>query len=487
MDKCIELFSVEGKKCFVIRQFLSEKMVKQFLIDKNFSKAIMHYPSYYRNNERFLEDNRKLSEYLFKKSRQFLPNEIVDRNDGSVWRISGINERVRFCRYLPGQFFGRHLDGVYHVSDKIKSKLTFMIYLSDPNSYEGGDTIFYASRNGDILHRFRPDKGDLIVFHHDLWHEGERVISGEKYILRSDIIYEKVGGKEKEVSGRYEPCHLGYIWKLLKFNDDTIISAGRDKCIRVWDVNSGYLKQKIQQHENSILCIDKIDENHIISGARDGTIKIWKRVNNKFELDKTITTEAHTVLDLLKIDEKTFVCTTSNFDIQLYSTKGELIYKLVGHKDWVWKVIRIDENTLISCSQDGSLKMWDLMAYKEIATLNENKSPLTSVLNIDDKIYAGDQYGVLNIWQFDKKGKWSYIQSYKVHDDVIRDLLCIENSKLITASEDNKIRVWSLHNMELLNEFKHQDFVQSIVYDKKNKVVISGSYEGKMQEWKIEN
>jgi len=59
-------------------------------------------------------------------------------------------------------------------------KVALMIYLND--NFVGGETTF---RNLKI----HPKKGSCLVFFHDLEHEGTKLISGEKYILRTDIMY----------------------------------------------------------------------------------------------------------------------------------------------------------------------------------------------------------------------------------------------------------------------------------------------------------
>lgn len=44
-----------------------------------------------------------------------------------------------------------------------------------------------------------PKIGDLIIFDHNLWHEGEKLETGEKFVMRSDIVYERIGdGKVEE-------------------------------------------------------------------------------------------------------------------------------------------------------------------------------------------------------------------------------------------------------------------------------------------------
>ena len=72
-----------------------------------------------------------------------------------------------------------------------ESQLTFMIYLND--GMVGGETRFFA----DMEQAFRghpylsvePKEGLALVFVHAIWHEGAVVHSGQKYVLRTDVMY----------------------------------------------------------------------------------------------------------------------------------------------------------------------------------------------------------------------------------------------------------------------------------------------------------
>lgn len=55
-----------------------------------------------------------------------------------------------------------------------------MVYLND--SAEGGETRFEHAT-------VRPRAGLALVFDHYLPHEGAPVIAGQKYVLRSDVMY----------------------------------------------------------------------------------------------------------------------------------------------------------------------------------------------------------------------------------------------------------------------------------------------------------
>lgn len=139
-----------------------------------------------RNNDRVMIDDVRLAADLWERLRPF----VSDRR--GQWRACGLNERLRFYRYDPGQTFVWHFDGTFEQSPVEQSALTFMVYLND--GCEGGATEFNFRAYGgltdaDPILRVRPETGKAIVFAHGILHQGAEVTRGRKYVLRSDVMY----------------------------------------------------------------------------------------------------------------------------------------------------------------------------------------------------------------------------------------------------------------------------------------------------------
>lgn len=72
-----------------------------------------------------------------------------------------------------------------------------MVYLND--DFEGGPTTFYSESQPhyrrplpeNALHALRIEKGACLVFNHCICHDGGELYAGSKYILRTEVMYEK--------------------------------------------------------------------------------------------------------------------------------------------------------------------------------------------------------------------------------------------------------------------------------------------------------
>jgi len=128
-----------------------------------------------RNNQRVILDDLDLASELWGKIISTLSLKVED------WVPVGLNERFRFYRYTENQLFRLHKDFSF-VRNNQESKLSFIIYLNE--SFKGGQTDF---RQFEVS----PKTGRAIAFDHDLLHEGKSVLSGIKYAVRTDIMYER--------------------------------------------------------------------------------------------------------------------------------------------------------------------------------------------------------------------------------------------------------------------------------------------------------
>ncbi|MGV3522714.1 MAG: 2OG-Fe(II) oxygenase [Candidatus Sericytochromatia bacterium] len=91
------------------------------------------------------------------------------------FEINGI-EIPHFCSYRPGQRADWHMD----IADDqtTNRKLTLLVFLSDPASFEGGRFYVYPKST-----RVDQSQGNLLIFPAYLMHKVEPVLSGMRYTL----------------------------------------------------------------------------------------------------------------------------------------------------------------------------------------------------------------------------------------------------------------------------------------------------------------
>ena len=106
--------------------------------------------------------------------------------DEKICKTLGIradySEGIQAQRYDVGQQFDWHYDGAFERATGERSRLTFMIYLND--DFLGGQTSFESAV-------VVPQTGLALFFVHQILHKGQPVHRGRKYVLRTDVMYQR--------------------------------------------------------------------------------------------------------------------------------------------------------------------------------------------------------------------------------------------------------------------------------------------------------
>jgi len=483
MKNIIDLFPNRQEVCLLVKNAFESTFCNQIIEEHKtkFKAAKTHYPTSYRNNERQIKDSQALAKQLFYKIKKYIPSQIetegVGKDEKGVWNLLKLNSRLRICRYLSNQYFNKHLDGIHYESEAIQSKLTFMIYLNGSEEFEGGKTLFFNSKEDDtVIQEYQPQQGDLIIFDHNLWHSGDLVMNGEKYILRSDILYLKKDLLENNNSP-FSEGHLGYIWTICKFRN-YLLTAGRDKKIKVWD-SQGKKITELLGHKNSIPSIVTLNNNTFVSASRDQMVNIWQYNNGTFSLAHSIHAHSATVLNLCKIDDHTFASSGADGNIHFINSQGESIHKIQAHQEWVWGLALFNQKTLVSIGENGLLQLWNLHNYKLIVEW-QGDIPINSlcIASENKHIHIGRLDGSILTFEYQSTSK-SLVQVHQsqAHRGIIRCLKSDENI-LYSGAEDNTVIAWNTDTWKKTWSFEHNNFVQDILIEKDS--IISVSYDGQI-------
>ncbi|KAG0037861.1 hypothetical protein BGZ82_001676 [Podila clonocystis] len=157
----------------------------------NTGSSEVHIPGY-RDSQRCIIDDTDFAAKVWERIKPYVPATYEGRP------VVGLNERMRFLKYVAGDKFEAHMDGEYRRVDGSghRTKMTIQLYLND--ACEGGATTFLDEKglwriNGveqeELKVAVSPKVGQLLVFQHNLVHEGSVVKSGVKYVIRSDVLY----------------------------------------------------------------------------------------------------------------------------------------------------------------------------------------------------------------------------------------------------------------------------------------------------------
>jgi predicted 2-oxoglutarate/Fe(II)-dependent dioxygenase YbiX len=478
--------------CAVIPEFLSPAQC-QALIDRGeangFRSANTDYPPSYRNNERWVVDDAALARTMGERlSAQWQLAGLGQQHGESIggWRFDSVNERFRFCRYQADQAFHIHQDGVHQRGPMFQSRLTFMIYLTDGDDFEGGDTLFFAGGPGTavdgqsqppVVARVRPRRGSLILFEHHLWHAGATVTKGIKHIVRSDVMFRRetpASLPNLRLNTAFTPSHEGYVWSLCRAGHNLVASGGRDAVIRLW-TEEGADAGCLRGHSQSVLGLASADDGRLVSVSRDRTLRVW---------DLTL----RCCDALLHPHEGAILCVhawqghvvsgAADGTIALSHPNASATQILARGLGWVWDFDSAEDGLLVAALESGEAVAWRADQQRQPWTLKVD-APLRAVAISRDaqQLVVGDVMGRIHHW-VRQDSAWQLAHCWQAHRAALRCLRFAPDASLYSAAEDGCVRHWS-GTHQCLWQHAHDNFVTDLL-PLSNSALLSCAYDGRI-------
>jgi PKHD-type hydroxylase len=118
----------------------------------------------------------------YQKSAQLLQQALARSEEVREFAFPVVTALPLMTRYQPGMRYGLHSDAAYlqlPTGVPFRSDLSCTIFLSEPDSYEGGALHV---RLGDASIRFKLPAGAAVVYPSDTLHEVEPVSRGERLV-----------------------------------------------------------------------------------------------------------------------------------------------------------------------------------------------------------------------------------------------------------------------------------------------------------------
>lgn len=161
-----------------------------------------------------------------------------------------------------------------------------------------------------------------------------------------------------------------------------LVSASRDKTLRIWDVSTGYCVKTLRGHTDWVRDVaPSFDGRWLLSAGNDQTARLWDATSG----DVKATFDGHehviecctfapaaayghlaTLAGLKKPPSASssgeFLATGSrDKSIKVWDSRGTLIRTLLGHDNWVRSLLfHPGGKYLLSVSDDKTIRCWDL-------------------------------------------------------------------------------------------------------------------------------
>ncbi len=173
-----------------------------------------------------------------------------------------------------------------------------------------------------------------------------------------------------------------------------LVSASRDKSLRIWDVSTGYCVKTLRGHADWVRDVaPSFDGRWLLSAGNDQTARLWNAgsgeakasfLGHEHVIECCIIAPPSTYVHLATLaglkkppppsSSAEFLATGSrDKSIKIWDSRGTLIKTLVGHDNWVrGLVFHPGGKYLLSVGDDKTIRCWDLaQECKCVKTLDD--------------------------------------------------------------------------------------------------------------------
>ncbi|XP_061130205.1 TAF5-like RNA polymerase II p300/CBP-associated factor-associated factor 65 kDa subunit 5L [Syngnathus typhle] len=219
------------------------------------------------------------------------------------------------------------------------------------------------------------------------------------------------------------------------------------------------------------------DSRLLAAGFDNSAVKLWSLRARKLKARPHVTdvSRVHLACDVLEeqMDEE--------------DTSGSEIKMLRGHSGPVFRTAFLtDSSGLLSCSEDTSVRYWDLGSFTNTALYQGHAYPVWDVAVSPCSLYfaSGSHDRTARLWTF------SRTYPLRVYAGHLADVDCVgfhpNSNYLATGSSDKTVRLWSTQQGASVRLFTgHRGPVLALAFSPNGKYLASGGEDQRVKLWDL--
>lgn len=259
--------------------------------------------------------------------------------------------------------------------------------------------------------------------------------------------------------------HGNWIWQVA-FSPDgkTLASCGDDETIKLWNLESGRCLKTLKGHQDGGVWAIDFDQsgNILISGGQDGTVRFWSLNHYSLRGDNP---QSHS--------------------LQGSSVDTINIQAVKAHENWIWSVdFNHDSSCFASCSDDGTIKLWDTKTANLLRTFAVGGRKILSLqwINTQNVLAIGHDDGSITLWQVSNGRQVKVLYGHQYW--VLTLAFDVTSSILVSGAQDSTARIWDINTGECLGILTgHKSWVTSVDVNVANNIIVTGSADGTIKIW----
>ncbi|KAH7037703.1 WD40-repeat-containing domain protein [Microdochium trichocladiopsis] len=288
---------------------------------------------------------------------------------------------------------------------------------------------------------------------------------------------------KKQPQATYLNGHLDSIY-CLQFDENKIITGSRDKTIRIWDMHLLQCRLIIGPPE-------VVNQTQILFDPNGKPLHYASSEDNDRacpSVPVTVSFPIHHKASILclQYDDEILVTGSSDSSCIVYNVRsGYRPVRRLEHHTAAVLDLAFDRKHIVTCSKDITICVWDRATGALVKQLTGHTGPVNAVQLRDNTIVSCSGDFRVKLWNLDS-GK--VVREFMGHT---KGLACSQFSEdgryIASAGSDKVIRIWDANTGECIREIQaHESLVRSLHIDSISGRLVSGSYDTDIKVFDME-
>lgn len=295
-------------------------------------------------------------------------------------------------------------------------------------------------------------------------------------------------GKVKEEFQAHEECLIGCS---LVAGSRFLVTADQEGRLRSWSVDEMGTVRYINQHSGEVYSVRYTPDNlHVLSAAYDGIVRVWDR-NERLERSLLELHLGPTTATAISPDNGCWAIGAADGSIRLWDAKEQALdANLPGHKQTVSDLVFLPGgDMLVSAAWDMKLKLWSMKTQSLECVYDGHTGAVSACdVSLDGRILASASWdGTGRIWDLVHRRRDIGMEKKILAGHTERLLCCAispDGRFVATGAADQTVRIWPIEKKgEPRILFGHPAPVTACRYTPDGRLLVSADREGRLFFW----